>query len=85
MAIEWGGQIKEKAEAKCYAPVDSSDLTDIARCQSLKYDTIKKDQQKAIKMLKIKFQQESQLAVDNKFGIIKFWNDAILEETIESL
>ena len=57
MAIEWGGDIKTKAEEKCYAPVDSSELTDIARCQSLKYDTIKRDQKKAIEMLKKKFQQ----------------------------
>jgi hypothetical protein len=32
MAIEWGGKIKEKAEEKCFAPVDSPDLADVARC-----------------------------------------------------
>lgn len=41
MAIEWGGKIKEKALEKCYAPIDSSEIRDVARCQSLDFKTIK--------------------------------------------
>ena len=32
LAFEWGGKIKERALKKCYAPVDSSELSDVARC-----------------------------------------------------
>lgn len=40
LAIDWGGEIKERAEGMCFAPVDSTALADIARCQSLNFDTI---------------------------------------------
>ena len=59
-------------------------MADIARCQNLNLDFMKSDPSYFESYLKI-FVERNQKVVDDRFGPVKFWSDAIEQETVDKL
>lgn len=79
IAKNWGGIVQEKESRKCYAPGDSEDLIDLARCQSLKFEDLKNNKE-LVSRLRKRTEQQSLHALKEQKGTVKFWNDALLKE-----
>lgn len=84
IAKSWGGKITKAAENQCFAPVDTTNLDSVARCQSLNVDSLK-GMSSAIEQYQLFFNEKSQKAIDKKYGTVKFFNDAILQERLDDM
>lgn len=84
IARDWGGKIETEANKQCTAPVESTYLEDISRCQALQEKVIK-DTPGVLDRFKNQFFEFSQESIDKRYGFIKWWDDSIFREYVDKL